>query len=365
MSESIKSVLYDVQDAAGAQFADYDGWVWTTGFGDFDGEYAAVRDAVGIWDVYGLQKWDVTGPDAAQAVQRTFTGDVARLTVGQVKYGPFVDDAGLMADDGTVYKHADDHFWVFTNFPAFADFLAEHTHGLDYRIENRTAQMPVVSVQGPRSRELLQGLTDADLSSVRYFHFLPERVQVAGVPVWVLRTGFSGELGFELIPDADRAVELWEALGAAGARPFALDAVEVLRVEAGLIMVGVEYSGRDVSPYDLSMDRSVQLGSDAEFVGRAALAAVAADPPNRFKTLMVQGDAAPEYGAEVYRGDEVVGTLTSVVTSPRYGVVGLAVLRSDLATNGTVLEVALEGGRTKASVADLSIHDPDKRKPRS
>jgi aminomethyltransferase len=282
-----------------------------------------------------------------------------------VKYGPFVDDDGLMADDGTVYKHADDHFWVFTNFPTFGEFLAGHTPGLDYLIENRTFEMPVVSVQGPRSREILQGLTDADLSSLRYFHFLPQRQQVAGIPVWVLRTGFSGELGFELIPDADRAVELWDALGQAGVRPFALDAVEVLRVEAGLIMVGVEFSGGDVSPYDLSLDRSIQLGSDADFIGRAALASAAADPPNRFKTLVVQGDVAPEYGAQVFRGDEVVGTLTSVVTSPRYGVVGLAVLRTDLATNGNVLEVPVAGGRVKATVGDLSIHDPEKRKPRS
>jgi aminomethyltransferase len=365
MSEPIKSVLYDVQEAAGAQFMEDGGWVWTTTFGDPAAEYAAVRDDAGMWDVYGLQKWDVTGPDAAAAVQRTFTGDVARLQVGQVKYGPFVDETGLMADDGTVYKHADDHFWVFTNSTTFADFVAGHTGGLDYTIENRTFQMPVISVQGPRSREILQGLTDADLSALRYFRFLPQRQQVAGITSWVLRTGFSGELGFELIPDAADAPELWQALGRAGVTPFGLDAVELLRVEAGLIMVGVEFQGGDVSPYDLSLDRSILLGSDAEFVGRAALAAVAGDPPNRLKTLVVQGDTVPEYGAEVYRGDEVVGTCTSPVASPRYGVIGLAVLRTDQATNGNVLEVAVEGGRSKATVVDTSIHDPDKRRPRS
>ena len=364
MSEPTKSVLYDVQEAAGAQFMEDGGWVWTTTLGDSAAEYAAVRENAGMWDVFGLQKWDVTGPDAARAVQRTFTGDVSRLEVGQVKYGPFVDESGLMADDGTVYKHADDHYWVFTNSTEFGDFLAGHTAGLDYAIENRTLQMPVISVQGPRSREILQGLTDADLSALRYFRFLPQRQTVAGVPVWVLRTGYSGEIGFELIPDADRAVELWQALERVGVTPFGLDAVEMLRVEAGLIMVGVEFSGGDVSPYDLSLDRSVMLGSDADFVGRAALAAVAADPPNRLKTLVVQGDTAPEYGAEVFRGDEVVGTCTSPVTSPRFGVIGLAVLRTDQAVNGNVLEVAVEGGRVKATVAEPSILDPDKHRPR-
>ena len=363
--ESIKSVLHGVQEAAGAQFMEDSGWVWTTTFGDAEAEYTAVRENAGMWDVYGLQKWDVSGPDAMAAVQRTITGDVARLSAGQVKYGPFVAEDGLMADDGTVYKHADDHFWVFTNSTTFEDFVAEHAKGLDYAIENRTFRMPVISVQGPQSREILQGLTDADLSSLRYFHFLPERQKVAGITAWVLRTGFSGELGFELIADPEDAVELWQALERAGVRPFGLDAVELLRVEAGLIMVGVEFQGGDVSPYDLSLDRSILLGSEAEFIGRPALAAVAADPPNRLKTLVVQGDTVPEYGAEVYRGDEVVGTLTSPVASPRFGVIGLAVLRTDQAVNGTVLEVAVEGGRSKATVADLSIHDPEKKKPRS
>ncbi len=364
MTDAVKSVLHAVQEDAGAAFMEDGGWTWTTTFGDAEAEYLAVRENAGMWDVFGLQKWDVTGPDAAAAVQRTFTADVSRLQVGQVKYGPFVDASGLMADDGTVYKHADDHFWVFTNSTEFGDFLAGHTADLDFTIENRTLQMPVISVQGPRSREILASLTSADLSSLRYFRFLPGRQDVAGVPAWVLRTGYSGELGFELIPDADRAVELWQALEKAGVRPFGLDAVEMLRVEAGLIMVGVDFQAGEISPYDLSLDGSIVLDG-AEYVGRDALAAVAAAPPNRLKTLVVEGAAAPEYGAPVYLGEEVVGTCTSPVPSPRYGVIGLAVLRTDLAANGTELEVEVEGGRAKATVTDLSVHDPEKRKPRS
>ncbi len=368
MTEPIKSVLHAAQEAAGAGFADYDGWLWTTTLGDPLGEYEAVRTSAGMWDVFALQKWDVTGPDAARAAQRTFANDVGTQQVGQVRYAPFVDATGAMFDEGTVYKHADDHFWVMTNSPGFADALAEHAAGLDYSIVNRTLEMPVVSVQGPRSREILQGLTAADLGSLRYFRFLPERVEVAGVSVWVLRTGFSGELGFELIPDAADAARLWAALGAAGVRPFGLDAVEMLRIEAGLVIVGVDYEPGVTSPFDLCMDRTIALGGDADFVGRDVLAKVAGDPPNRFKTLLVQGALVPEYGAEVYRGDEVVGTATSPAETPRVGVLSLAVLRSDLAVNGTELEVAVgEGGagRAVAVVTDLSVLDPDKLKPRS
>jgi aminomethyltransferase len=365
MTEPVRSVLYDVQEKAGATFLEDGGWYWTSSLGDPRGEYDAVRGAAGMWDVFALQKWDVSGPDALAAVQRTFTGDVAALAVGQVKYGPFVDPAGVMVDDGTVYKHADDHYWVMTNAPTFDEHLAGHAAGLHYTIVNRTHAMPVISVQGPRSREVLQGLTSSDLSALRYFRFVTERVEVAGVPVWLLRTGFSGELGYELIPDPDDAVRLWEALQDAGVRPFGLDAVEMLRVEAGLVIAAVDYQPGETSPYDLSMDRSIALDSGAEFIGKEALRAVAAAPPNRFKTLLVDGAEVPEYGAEVYRGDELVGSVTSPVESPKFGVIGLAVLRADQATNGNVLHVDVAGGRANAQVTDLSVHDPEKLKPRS
>jgi aminomethyltransferase len=370
MTEPVKSVLHAVQEQAGATFLEDGGWLWTSTLGDPQAEYDAVRTSAGMWDVFALQKWEVRGPDAARAVQRTFAGNVSTLAVGQVRYAPFVDPSGAMVDDGTVYKHGEHHYWVMTNGPEFGEYLAGQTADAgitDYSIENRTLAMPVVSVQGPRSREILQGLTSTDLGQLRYFRFLPERQTVAGVPVWVLRTGFSGELGFELIPDPDRAVELWQALAAVGVRPFGLDAVEMLRVEAGLVIVGVDYQPGETSPLDVSMDRMLALSDrdvDADFVGKHVLAAAAAAPPRRFRTLLVTGDDVPEYGAPVYRGDEAVGTCTSPVASPKFGVIGLAVLRTDQASNGNVLEVAVGGGRAKATVTDLSVHDPDKRKPR-
>ena len=132
-------------------------------------------------------------------------------------------------------------------------------------------------------------------------------------------------------------------------QPFGLDAVELLRVEAGLIIVAVDYQpGDDVAVRPVAGQEASLLGSDAEFIGKDALAAVAGDPPNRFKTVVVQGDTVPEYGAEVYRGDEVVGTLHQPGRVARSsGSIGLAVLRTDQAANGTVLEVAVEGGRVE------------------
>jgi aminomethyltransferase len=364
MSESNKSVLTEIQDQQGATWMEDGDWYWTVNLGDPAGEYEAIRSGVALWDVYGLQKWDVTGPDAQAVVQRVFTNNLATLTVGQVKYGAFVDDAGMMIDDGTVYKLADDHFWVMVNSDAFGAVLTEAVPGADVEVAYRTHEMPVISVQGPGSRDMLAGLTDHDLSALPYFRFVPERVQLAGVPVWLLRTGFSGEIGFELIPDRDDAVQLWTTLCSLGGRPIGLDAVEIARVEAGLIIAAVDYQAGETSPFDVGLDRTVAVSSDADFRGKDALRAAAAAPANRFKTLTLEGADLPEYGAEVFHGDEVVGTVTSPADSPRYGVIGLAILRSDVAENGTPLEVAVGEGRVKATVTDLSIHDPQKLRPR-
>jgi aminomethyltransferase len=364
MSSAIKSVLHDVQEQAGGEFMEDSGWFWTTTFGDPAGEFQAIRSGVSLWDVYGLQKWDLTGPDSLRAVQRVFANDATSLEVGQVRYGPFVDPAGRMADDGTVYKHTDEHYWVLTNLTTFGDFFADANSGLNCTLRNLTFERPVISVQGPESRELLGKLTDFDLHSLRYFRFAPERVQVAGVPAWVLRTGFSGELGFELIPDPDNAVTVWSALVELGGVPIGLDAVEIARIEAGLVIAAVDYAPGETSPVDLSMDKLIALGTGVQFQGRDALAAALASPANRFKTLRIEGSSVPEYGAAVYSGDELVGTVTSPTNSPTFGVIGLAVLRSDVADNGTPLEVASGDGRAAAQVADLAIQDPAKRKAR-
>jgi aminomethyltransferase len=360
--EPVRSVWYQLQAEQGAEFEDFDGWFWTATLGDVAAEYEAIRTDVGMWDVYPLVKWDLSGYDAVEAAQRVFTNDLRGLEPGRVRYGAFVDERGAMVDDGTVYALADDHCWVMTNTPGYEDWWASAFDGLDVRFEDRTRQMPLLSVQGPRSRELLQGLTEADLSELRYFSFWPERVQVAGVPAWVMRTGFSGELGFELIADPEPAVELWRAIQAAGARVFGTHGVEIARIESGMVVIGVDYEPGTGTPYDLSFDRLVQL--DAGFLGADALRAVPADPPRRLKTLRLEGSEVPEYGATVTMGGREIGTLTSPAKSPRFGVIGLAVLETAHAADGVRVEVALGDGTVPATVAELSVYDPQKLRPR-
>ena len=363
MSEPIKSVLHDAQEARGATFRDDDGWYWTMSFGDGLAGYDAIRSGVSMWDVYPLVKWDVNGPDAGAAIQRVFTNDLGSQAVGQVKYGAFVNDDGTLVDDGTVFKHADDHYWVLTNTSGFGDYWASQTAGLDFGFVNRTPEMPLISVQGPRSRETLQSLTDTDLGSVRYFHFFTERVTIAGVTAWMMRTGFSGELGFELIPARAEAVELWTRLEQAGAVPIGLDTIEPARIEAGLIIYGTDYTPGVDTPYDVCLDRMVAIGADAEFVGKAQLAAVSVAPPKRLKTLRLEGRELPDVGADVLKNGAVVGTLSSRIVSPTYGSIGLAMLAAAEAADGNSVDVSSGEGTVAATVAPLSIKDPDKKIP--
>jgi aminomethyltransferase len=220
-------------------------------------------------------------------------------------------------------------------------------------------ELPLISATGPGSRDLVQGLTDLDLSSLGYFRFEPEPATVGGVRATVLRTGFSGELGFEMVTDPASAPALWQALNEAGGRPFGLDAIDVARVEAGLLIIGLDYQPGATSPWDVSLDRMIKTGT--ENVAADALASYGATPPRRLKTLQIEGDAVPEAGSAVTKDGRDVGTVTSPTTSPSFGVIALAILDSGVAADGEKVEV----GGAVATVAPLSIHDPEKKKPRS
>src|ERR1700722_6500808 len=155
--ESIRSPFYEPAAAMGATFMEEGGWYWTDGFGDAEGEYDAVRNDLGVWDVSPLNKWEFRGPDALPAAQRVHSNNILGLAVGQVRYGALCDDDGLMVDDGTVYR-LEDRVWVMTNSSEHAEHFAAATAGLDVAIEAITRNMPHLGLQGPRARQALAPL---------------------------------------------------------------------------------------------------------------------------------------------------------------------------------------------------------------
>jgi aminomethyltransferase len=361
----IRTAFDRVQRDLGAEFMDWEGWYWPSHFGDPVAEHKAVRESVGVWDESPLRKWDFTGPDALRAADRIFTNDMLGLDVGQVRYAPFCDEDGKMVGDGTVFKFTDTSCWVITALDSDLDHFQEVVDGLDVGIEPITESLPHVQLQGPRSRELLSGLVDEDVESLPYFHFYPSQVHVGRVPAWVSRTGYSGELGYEIFCDPDHAEELWGVLVEAGAQPYGLAAVETLRIESGLIFIGYDYFQHETDPFDMSLDKVIRLDT-GDFHGKAALEETAKSPPRRMVTLAVDGADVPEYGAAVTKDGEPAGTLTSPCESPTLGnVIGVAVLETRHASKGETLTVAVGDGTTAATVDDFPIYDPKKRRPRS
>jgi aminomethyltransferase len=190
-------------------------------------------------------------------------------------------------------------------------------------------------------------------------------VQVGGVPAWVSRTGYSGEVGYEIFCLPGNAVALWAALTGAGAVPYGLAAVETLRIESGLIFIGYDYFQHETNPFDMSLDKVIRLDT-GDFNGKEALEETAKSPPRRLVTLAVEGHTAPEYGAAVTSGGEPAGSLTSPCESPTLGrVIGLAMLDARSASPGGSVDVTLDDGTVPATVEPLPIYDPEKRRPRA
>jgi aminomethyltransferase len=361
-----RTPFHDVMAELGAEFTELFGALWPDHFGDLEAEYRAQREGVGVFDASPINKWDFRGPDATVAAQRVHTNNIVGEAIGQVRYGAFCDADGRMIDDGTVFKLADDHLWVMTNKDTRAEHFARVTGDLDVEIESITDHLPHLFFQGPRSREALAPVTDADLTKLNYFRFLPERVNVVGVPVWLSRTGVSGELGYELFCRPDDAPELLRRLlRETGARPYGLQSIEPVRIEAGVIVTDTDYPEHTYTPFDLSFERLVDL--DREFLGRDRLVDLAPEPRRyRMTTLRLESEELPEYGSPLTRDGEPVGTLTSPTVSPYAGSIALAILDARLAVPGTRIEVGGADSGLGAVVHDSHpAYDPEKKRPRA
>jgi aminomethyltransferase len=370
-----RSAFYDAQIEAGATDTDWEGWWWAADFGDAVAEHVATRTACNMWDESPLRKWDLRGPDVLALADAAFTNDMSALEVGQVRYGALCDEQGQMVMDGTVFNLGDDHCLSITSYDSDLQWLQKiaSDRSLDVEITDRTAEMPHLQVQGPLAREVLGPITEgADVGSLRYFRFLHEGVSVAGIPVWLSRTGYSGELGFELYCAPEDAGRLWNAVLEAGRphglRPIGLSAIETLRIESGLLFPDIDYFPHKTDPFEVRLDNVIKLDTPGDFSGRDALRTIAQQGPARLlTTLRIEGDEVPEYGAAVTRDGKEVGIVRSPCQSPTFDmqVIGTASIDRELASEGERVEVALGEGTVGATVAAIPLYDTEKRRPRS
>ena len=251
-----------------------------------DIEYNAVRNAAALFDVSPLFKYRISGRDAVALVDRVITRDATRIRPGQVIYTAWCDDHGKVVDDGTVARLGDDSFRWTAAEPQLR-WLRMNARGLDVTIEEDSERVAALALQGPLSRAVLEAATEADWSDLGYYRRRAGVIggveTVGGIAIDVSRTGYTGDLGYELWVDAAEALALWDALMTVGAdygiRPAGMLALDVARVEAGLILLEVDYTSsrralipeQSYSPYEIGLGRLVDLDKKARFVGGRAL----------------------------------------------------------------------------------------------
>jgi len=377
------------------QWREWAGFYASSVYADFhDIEYNAIREAAAVIDVSPLYKYRLTGPDVIALADRVITRDATKLKVGQVYYTPWCDEHGKVIDDGTVHRVAEHELRWTAADPQYR-WLTQNAAGLDVTVEDVTEELAALAMQGPLSRAVLEAATGEDFSDLRYFR--RRGTTIAGTPVDVSRTGYTGDLGYELWIPADAAPAVWDVLFDVGQayaiRPAGMLALDVTRLEAGLILLEVDYTSarhamnpeQNYSPFEVGLGKLVSFDK-ADYVGKRALIAeqAAGGPARRLVGLQLdwydierlydeQGlppaispttDRSP---IPVFDGNRQVGKATSHGWSPILKqAIALASVPPRYDRTGTRLGVewTVEGrrGRVNATVVELPFLDlPRKR----
>ena len=356
-------------------------------------EYHAVRSAAALFDVSPLYKYLIRGRDAARLLDRIVTRDVTKCKVGQVLYTPWCDARGKVIDDGTVSRLEETTFRMTAADPTMR-WLHLNAAGLDVAIEDVSEKTAALSLQGPNARAILELASGEELAGLRYFRLTSGKIR--GVPVTISRTGYTGDLGFEIWAEAARGLAVWDALIEVGTpygiTPAGMLALDLARNEAGLLLIEVDYvsahhaliEAQTSTPFELSLGWTVALDKD-QFNGRDALIAEhARGPAWRFMGIEVDWDSLERLYADVglppklpttawrasvpiYVGGMQVGYATSGCWSPllkRY--IALAHLEGSAGEAGTIvdMEVTVEHRRRRAiaTVRPLPFFNPDRKR---
>jgi aminomethyltransferase len=355
-------------------------------------EYAAIRNGAALIDVSPLFKYIVSGPDATRLVDRVITRDATKVAVGQVVYTPWCDERGKVIDDGTVTR-IDEQTWRWTAADPSLRWFRQNAAGLDVQVDDISEHLAALAVQGPTSARLLKAVADVDLDPVKYFRMAHGRID--DVPVDISRTGYTGDLGYEVWMPWDRATEVWDKLIAVGkaydAKPAGMLALDVARIEAGLLLIDVDFHGsRKVSvdlqrytPDEMGLGRLVGEGK-APFIGRDAIRAERLKGHARqvvgleiswidVEALYTKVGLTPQVpiaasrvAVPVYKDGRQVGKATSTTWSPVLKkLIALATIDRPHFAPGTTLDVEITveavRHRARATVVPTPFYNPPQK----
>jgi len=377
-----ETAFHSRTSALTSRFTEYNGYWLPASYDNLGAvaEYWACRERAAIMDLSPLRKWEILGPDAEELLQWTMTRDIRRLADGQVVYTAMCNDTGGMIDDGTVFRLASTNFRFVGGSEYDGVWLREQAErrGLRVWVKESTDELHNVAVQGPASRDLLAPLvwtapTQTPFRELRWFRFSIARLGGPdGLPLIASRTGYSGELGYELFCHPKDAGALWDAVMEAGEphglAPLGLEALDMLRIEAGLVFAGYEFDDQ-VDPFEAGIGFTVTADKEDEFVGKEALAERRAHPQRVLVGLELEGNEPAGHGDCVHAGRHQVGVVTSGVRSPILKKnIALCRMNVRYAAPGTEVEVGKLDGfqkRIPATVVRFPFYDPEKTRPRS
>jgi len=354
-----RTPLHSRHETLGAEMIWTGQWRRAFQYGDPAAEVRAVHDSLGLIDVSTLGKVLVEGPGAPALLDRLYPNRFSDLKPGRIRYGVVTSDGGRIMDDGTVARLGDELFYVTTTSTGSEGVVEwfewwNAIWGYDAEIVNVTGALAAMNLAGPRAREALAPLTGADLANESFRYLDAKEIAVAGVPCLALRIGFVGELGYELHCPATDAGVVWDALVAAGATPFGLEAQRVLRLEKGHVIVGQD---TDSESNLLSARMQWTIKDDKpDFVGKGAVPHLQV----RERLVGFTADVLPPEGAQVVREGRIAGRVTSARVSERVGrVIGLAWVEPEIAEEGATIAIRVDGAMRDAAVTLAAFYDPE------
>ena len=364
-------------------FTEYNGYWLANDFTNYGAvaEYYGCRERVAVMDLSPLKKFEVIGEDAEQLLQYVLTRNIRKLAVGQVVYSAMCYENGGMIDDGTLFRLAPNNFRWIGGCDASGEWLRKVAleKGLKVTVKSSTDQLHNIAVQGPKSRELLKTLfwckpLWANMDEMGWFRFSIGRLHSeTGTPIMISRTGYSGELGYEVFCHPKDAAEVWQAVWDAGQPhgivPLGLEALDMLRIEAGLIFADYEFNDQ-TDPIEAGIGFTVPLKSKEEnFIGRKAIEVRKANPQYQLVGLELSGDEVALHGDGVYDGKQQIGVITSATRSPILQKnIALCRISTHYSALGTHVEIGKLDGQQKrltAKVIAFPFYDPDKSRVRA
>jgi len=353
-AETLKRTpLTDTHAALGAKLVPFAGYIMPVQYpSGITAEHNAVRKHAGLFDVSHMGEFVVKGAGAVDFVNHVTTNDVAALAVGQVQYSTILNERGTIEDDCLVYRSEDQIMVVVNASNAAKDFahISRYSDRFDATLDDVSDETALLAIQGPKAQDILQKLTDADLSGVKYYHFTNGRV--AGIDgILISRTGYTGEDGFELYFPNENAVEVWNAITeSAEVMPAGLGCRDTLRLEMGMALYGNDIDDT-VTPLEANLQWLVKL-KKGDFVGRDALVKQKEEGLRRKLVGFTTTERSfPRHGYPVFVNGEASGEVRSGTMSPSLGIpIGTAYVPTESATPGSSLEIEIRGKRIPATV---------------